>query len=77
MVAVVVTRNAPRFWLATRFLRNLVTPVPAPLARGVGTVFELLDSLPQVLIRAFERVELDNGGSTVLHDIFTYLLVVT
>jgi hypothetical protein len=50
--------------------------VPAPLARGVGTVFELLDSLPQVCIRSFGRVELDNGGSTVLHDVLIYLLMV-
>jgi hypothetical protein len=54
-----------------------VVAVPAPLARGVGTVFELLDRLLQVFIHAFGRVELDNGGSTVLHDIFIYLFVVT
>jgi len=53
-----------------------VVAVPTPLARGVGTVFELLDSLPQVCIRFFGCIELDNGGSTVLHDIFTYTPVV-
>jgi hypothetical protein len=54
-----------------------VVSVPAPLARGVGTVFELLDSLLKVYIRTFRCIELDYGGSTVPHCAFTYIFKVT
>jgi len=77
VVAVVVTRNAPRFWLAARFLWNLATPVPAPLARGVGAVFELLDSLSKGGVDSFGSIEFDDGGTTVFHCTFTYIGGVT
>ncbi len=67
VVSVAVTRNAPRFWLAARFLRNLATPVPTPLACGVGTVFELLDRLLEGSVGSVGYVEFDNGGTTVVH----------
>jgi hypothetical protein len=72
VVAVVVTRNAARFWLAARFRRNLATPVPAPLARGVGAVFELLDGLLEERVDSFGSVEFDDSGTTVFL-FFTYI----
>jgi hypothetical protein len=77
VVAVVVTRNAARFWLAARFLRNLATPVPAPFARGVGAVFELLDGLSKGCVGSFGSIEFDDGDTTVFQCVFTYTSDVT
>ncbi|AXR79924.1 IS1341-type transposase (plasmid) [Natrarchaeobaculum sulfurireducens] len=49
-----------------------VVAVPAPLARSVGTVFELLDSLSKGCVGSFGNVEFDDGGTTVFHCAFTY-----
>jgi len=49
-----------------------VVAVPAPLTRGVGTVFELLDSLSKGGVGSFGSVEFDDGGTTVFHCVFTY-----
>jgi hypothetical protein len=44
-----------------------VVTVPAPLACGISTVFELLDSLLKQWLRALEKAEFDDGGTTVVH----------
>jgi len=44
-----------------------VVAVPTPLACGVGTVFELLDSLLEGSVGSVRYVDLDNGGTTVVH----------
>jgi hypothetical protein len=49
-----------------------IVAMPAPLAGGVGTMFELLDSLAKERIGSIGRVELDDGGTTVFHCMFTY-----
>ena len=49
-----------------------VVAVPAPFARGVGAMFELLDRLSKGVIGSFGSVEFDDGGTTVFHCGFTY-----
>jgi len=48
--------------------RGSEAPVPFATLHEC-TDIELLDGLSKVCIRAFGRVELDNGGTTVFHDI--------
>ena len=52
-----------------------IVTVPAPLTRGVGAVFKLLDGLLKERVRSSRRVELDYGGTTVppLSFIYSYL----
>lgn len=45
-----------------------VVAMPTPVARGVGTVFELLDGLTERRFGVRRCIELDYGGSTVFHD---------
>jgi hypothetical protein len=46
-----------------------VVTMPTPFARGVRTVFELLDCLAEGRIGVLSHVELDSGGATVFHDV--------
>ena len=50
-----------------RFGGNLVAVVamPAPLTRGAGAVFELLDGLSEERVDSFGSAEFDNSGTTV------------
>lgn len=46
-----------------------VVAMSTPFARGVRTVFELLDRLAEGRIGVLRHVELDYGGTTVFHDV--------
>ena len=44
-----------------------IVAVSAPLARGVGAVFELLDCLSEGSVGSVRYVKFDYGGTTVFH----------
>ena len=56
------------------FRGNVVSDVaiPAPVACAVGAVLELLDRLSECWFGVRGRVEFDDGGSTVFHDVSHY-----
>jgi hypothetical protein len=49
-----------------------VVAIPAPLARGVGAVFELLDGLLEERVDSFGSAEFDDSGTTVF--LFLHIL---
>ncbi len=46
-----------------------IVAVPAPLARGVGAVFELFDCLSEKRVGSVGSVEFDHGGTMVFHSV--------